>query len=101
MPPSAPPRGGVPRGALFDMTRANFPAAHAAATALLFARGGRRALGSFAVLGLLCAAQSTAAPPQDQPGQYTGESVVAGPKPADTFHPDRATPVTPLYGGRV
>jgi len=93
------------------MIRATTFAARTAAAARHSGRTGRWALTSFVALWAFCAGHASAAPlrpqgdqkqgDQKQGDQNTGESVVAGSKPVDEFHPDRATPATPLYGGRV
>lgn len=55
-------------------------------------------------LTLLPFASTASATPQDGgvgAGANHGESVQAGPKPFDVFHPDRETSAKPRYGGRV
>lgn len=60
---------------------------------------GARLLGALA-LGVLALGETAAAAPTQGDGA-DGETVKAGPKPVDVHHPDRDTPVEPLYGGRV
>jgi peptide/nickel transport system substrate-binding protein len=90
------------------MTLATLLPACSSASANRFADRGRRALATLAALSFLGVSHAIATTPAAQdalkvpsPEKNTGELVVAGPKPVDVFHPDRATPVTPLYGGRV
>lgn len=52
-------------------------------------------------LALCLAVTSWGRPQASAADTATGESVVAGPKAYDAFHPDRGTPATPLYGGRL
>jgi len=59
-----------------------------------------------ALLGLAAAPHLAALPQGDEvpptpPAQDHGETVVAGPKPYDRFHPDAAAPVKPRFGGRL
>lgn len=57
----------------------------------------RRPVSALAALAAMVAL-ARAVPQGDD---IAGAVVTAGPKPADVFHPDRETPATPRYGGRV
>lgn len=83
------------------MTRASTLVVRKAAEALLRARRDRTLFAVLVLLGLLATGRVAAASPRPQNDPNTGEMVIAGPKPIDVFHPDRAKPATPLYGGRV